>query len=174
MNADDRPEGRPPVSSLVTVTDDENVEANWPKPLARALPDFPVDALPRSVAAWVAATADHTQTPADLAAVAALGVLSGAALGRAVVDCGAWEEELGLYLLPALPSGERKSTVLRAAIGPLRALERERRDAAAAQGICQANCARIPPAEARSTSERRRPRQARRRRAGACNCGRRP
>jgi replicative DNA helicase len=103
---------------------------SWPPLLARALPGFPVDALPAPVAAWVAAIAEHTQTPSDLAAIVALGVLSAAALGCAVVDCGAWEEEPALYLLPALPSGERKSTVVRAATEPLRAIERERRDAA--------------------------------------------
>jgi Protein of unknown function (DUF3987)/Toprim-like len=105
--------------------------ADWPSVSTRALPTFPVDALPPPVAAWVRATAEHTQTPADLPALAALGVLSGAALGGAVVDCGAWEEELGLYLLPAMPSGDRKSTVLRAATQPLRELERERAELAA-------------------------------------------
>ena len=103
----------------------------WPAIAARVVPAFPVDALPGAVAAWVTATAEHTQTPVDLPALAALGVLSGAALGGAVVDCGAWEEELGLYLLLAMPSGDRKSTVLRAATQPLREIEREHADDAA-------------------------------------------
>jgi putative DNA primase/helicase len=115
-----------------TVQDDE--ELQWPALLIRDMPEFPVDALPRSVAEWVTATAEHTQTPVDLPAFAALGVLSSAALGGAIVDCGQWEEELGLYLLLALASGDRKSTVLRAATQPLRTLERERR-ATAARGL---------------------------------------
>jgi Protein of unknown function (DUF3987) len=109
----------------------ERLGLDWPAVGSRTLPAFPVDALPRPVAVWVQAMAEHTQTPVDLPALAALGVLSGAALGGAVVDCGAWEEELGLYLLPAMPSGDRKSTVLRAATQPLRELERERADVAA-------------------------------------------
>jgi replicative DNA helicase len=109
---------------------DERAAEPWPSLLAPPLPPFPVDALPGPMAAWVEAVAEHTQTPPDLAAVAGLGVLSSAALGRAYVDCGAWQEELGLYLLPVLPSGERKSTVVRMATEPLRAIERERRNAA--------------------------------------------
>ena len=104
------------------------LNGDWPPITMQALPPFPVAALPAPVAAWVTATAEHTQTPVDLPALAALGVLSAAALGSAVVDCGAWEEELGLYLLAAMPSGDRKSTVLRAATAPLRELERERAD----------------------------------------------
>ncbi|HSZ70215.1 MAG TPA: YfjI family protein [Solirubrobacteraceae bacterium] len=96
-----------------------------------APPEFPIDALPAPVAAWVQAVAEESQTPPDLAAMAALGVLSAAAMGAAVVDCGGWAEELPLYLLVAMPSGDRKSTVMRAAQAPLRAVERERRENAA-------------------------------------------
>ena len=106
-------------------------DGGWPPFAVRALPAFPVDALPASVAAWVRATAEHTQTPADLPALAALGVLSAAALAGAAVDCGSWDEELALYVLVSMPSGDRKSTVLRAAVQPLREIERERRDLAA-------------------------------------------
>lgn len=104
---------------------------DWPPLRARDLPPFPVDSLPRPVAEWVASTAEHTQTPVDLPALAALGTLSGAAIGGAVMDCGGWTEELALYLLPAMRSGDRKSTVLRAAVQPLRALEKELSDEAA-------------------------------------------
>jgi hypothetical protein len=103
----------------------------WPALQERSLMPFPTDALPGEIAAWVAAISEESQTPPDLAAIAALGVLSAAAMGSAVVDCGTWTEELTLYLLVAMPSGDRKSTVLRAAVKPLRDLERERRDAAA-------------------------------------------
>jgi replicative DNA helicase len=102
----------------------------WPLFPANPLPVFPVEALPSAVAAWAQATSLYTQTPVDVAALAALGVLSAAALGAAVVDCGQWEEELGLYLLPALPSGERKSTVLKVATQPLKEVQRELQEAA--------------------------------------------
>jgi hypothetical protein len=105
--------------------------APWPVMKASALPAFPIDALPPDVRRWVSATAEETQTPPDLAAISALGVLSAAALGGATVDCGAWEEELGLYLLPVMETGENKSTVLSKAKAPLEELEREWRAAAA-------------------------------------------
>jgi hypothetical protein len=103
---------------------------DWPMLSAHALPEFPLDALPPAVAGWASAVAEESQTPPDLAAMTALSVLSAAGMGTAVVDCGAWEEELALYVLVAMPSGDRKSTVLRAGLAPLRALERERRDEA--------------------------------------------
>lgn len=100
---------------------------DWPPLAAYEMPPFPVDALPPRIADWVRATAEETQTPPDLAALAVVGVLSAAALGVPPVDCGAWREELSLNILIAMPSGDRKSAVLEAASAPLRRLERERR-----------------------------------------------
>ncbi|HWD69458.1 MAG TPA: DUF3987 domain-containing protein [Solirubrobacteraceae bacterium] len=101
--------------------------AVMPKP---ALPPFPLETLPVELARFVEAIAVETQTPAGLAAVMALGTLSAAALGTAVVDCGNWEEELALYLLVVMPSGDCKSAVLRSVVAPLYKLEREWREAA--------------------------------------------
>lgn len=98
-----------------------NVEP-WPL-LSPELPGFPLDTLPETVRRWASATAEATQTPADLAAWSALAVLAAAVMGAGTVDCGAWEEELGLYAVVAMPSGDRKSAVLRAATAPLRAVE---------------------------------------------------
>ncbi|PZS12461.1 MAG: hypothetical protein DLM64_04865 [Solirubrobacterales bacterium] len=106
--------------------------AGWPTLSTSSLPAFPLDALPGDITRWVEAVAEETQTPPDLAAVAALGVLAAAALGAAIVDCGAWKEELVLYQLAVMPSGERKSPVLREALAPLRAIESERRKESAA------------------------------------------
>jgi hypothetical protein len=94
----------------------------WP-PLTPELPAFPVEALPSTLGEWVRATAHATQTPADLAAWGALAVLASTAMGVATVDCGSWNEELALYAVIAMPSGDRKSAVLRAATAPLRELE---------------------------------------------------
>lgn len=100
----------------------------WPALDELELPTFPVEVLPGDVRAFVNAIAEESQTPHDLAAMAALGVLSAAAMDTEV-DCGLWtEESLGLYLLTAMPSGDRKSTVLRAALAPLRELERSRQE----------------------------------------------
>ena len=94
---------------------------------APPLPSFPVEALPSVLAEWVRATAGATQTPLDLAAGMALASLSTAALGTATVRCApGWEEELALWIVCVLPSGERKSAVLRSALEAVREFERER------------------------------------------------
>jgi hypothetical protein len=94
---------------------------------ALSLSAFPVEALPRDVGSWVRAISEEAQTPVDLAAMAALSVLGAAGMGRAIIDCGRWDEEsCGLYLICAVPSGERKSAILREATKPLRTIERER------------------------------------------------
>lgn len=102
----------------------------WPPLSVRDVPPFPLDALPPDAALFAESVAVATQTPVDLAATVALGVMSAAALGAGVIDCGGWEEELALYLMVALPSGERKSAVMREVCAPLHRLERDWRDAA--------------------------------------------
>jgi hypothetical protein len=99
---------------------------DWPALSTSALPVFPVDALPPNVGAWVRATAEATQTPVDLAACAALGVLSACVAGAVVVEVErGWREEVCLNVVCALESGERKSAVLRQATAPLREVEQE-------------------------------------------------
>lgn len=112
-----------PKPSTVDTPKAETPADDWPVLRSRELPKFPTDALPPSVARWVEAAATESETPVDLAALSALGTLAAAAMGSAVVDCGAWEEELGLYLLVSLPSGDRKSSVLQLATAPLRQAE---------------------------------------------------
>ena len=120
----------------MTVQDDhflaavDNGSGEWEPLFNRHLAPFPTRALPTAVAAMVEATAEHTQTPTDLAALNALGVLSAAALG-AKVDCGNWDEEVTLYVLVVMPTGDRKSTVLKTIAGPLREIERRRQEEAA-------------------------------------------
>jgi hypothetical protein len=85
-----------------------------PAPLGATarLPAFPVGAFPGWLASQVNHTARFTQTPPDLAASAALAVLSTAAGGRAVVEVrGQWREPVNLYCVTALPPGARKSAV---------------------------------------------------------------
>lgn len=101
----------------------------WPAPApltgGGALPAFPAGALPGAARTWVEATAEATQTPLDLAGSMVLAVASAAALGIAVRVKPGWDEELALYVVCVLLSGERKSAVLREAVRPLRALEAE-------------------------------------------------
>ena len=123
--------GRDLLAQLASEAAPLDLREDWPALGVRDVPPFPEDALPPAVANWTRAVAQHTQTPVDLPALAALGVLSAAALGSAIVDCCTWEEEIGFYGLLVMPSGDRKSSVLREAVKPLRLIERQRQDAAA-------------------------------------------
>ncbi|GCD44125.1 YfjI family protein [Streptomyces paromomycinus] len=99
-----------------------------PVPLAarRDLPPFPVDALPDWLAAMVAAVAEETQTPLDLAGCLALAVIATAAGGRVTVCVrGHWREPLNIYTAVALDPGNRKSAVFALMTAPLLAAERE-------------------------------------------------
>lgn len=93
-----------------------------PTPLTarRLLPAFPVDALPAWLADTVAALAEFTQTPPDLAGCVALAAISTAAGGRAVVEVRAgWREPVNIFTAVALPPGSRKSSVFSALVRPL-------------------------------------------------------
>jgi len=103
-------------------------EAQWdpPTPLSarRVLPRFPVDALPAWVGDQVAAVAEFTQTPPDLAGSVALAALSTAAGGRARVQIRpGWVEPVNLFTVVAMPPGSRKSAVFAAMTAPLLAAE---------------------------------------------------
>lgn len=90
------------------------------------LPAFPVEALPGWLADFVAALAEETQTPADLAGSLALSVLATAAGGRCVVRVrGRWVEPVNLYVVVALPPANRKSAVFSAMTAPLYAAEKQ-------------------------------------------------
>lgn len=109
----------------------EQAEATASEAPAAPLPPFPADALPSPIADWAKATATATQTPVDLSAGMALSALSTAALSAATVRCApGWEEELAFWAVCVLPSGERKSAVLRAALEPVPEVEQDRLEAA--------------------------------------------
>lgn len=140
--------GRPAVSSA------------WegsPVPLGarRLLPMFPVDALPSWVGDCVAAVAEATQTPVDLAGCVALACLSTAAGGKAVViPRDGWSEQVNIYTVTALPPGSRKSAVFRAMTRPLMEAEKALADVAGPARV---------EAEVALRVARRRPRTRRRR-----------
>lgn len=108
------------------------VDDAWPLMPKLTPPRFPVEALPEPIAEFVNAVAARTQTPPDMAALGALGVLSAVAQS-AKVDCGGWEEEaLALYILVVSPSGDHKSAVLKTLAAPLYRFGREAREAGTA------------------------------------------
>jgi hypothetical protein len=109
---------------------EDGEDGAWPEPLPLGaevdLPPFPVDAFPGWLAEFVAAEAEATQTPPDLAGMLALAALSTAAARRVEVEVrpGGWEP-VNLYVVVAQEPGTRKSAVFRDVTMPLRELERE-------------------------------------------------
>lgn len=101
----------------------------WDSPVplgqARALPLFPVDALPGWLGDMVAAAAEETQTPVDLGGCMGLSMLSTACGGRAVVAVrGRWREPVNLFTVIALPPGNRKSSIVGEMSRPMLAVEK--------------------------------------------------
>jgi len=118
----------------------------WPDPVPLAPPRtpaaFPVDALPGWAADYVAALAEATQTPPEMAGCCVLGVLSACSGGRAVVQARAgWREPTNLYLLPVMRPGSRKSAVIAAATRPLNEVQHELQQQARAKA-CEAGTLR--------------------------------
>lgn len=117
--ADSTRSSTPTSSSTPTEADKPAWDAPTPFD-RREVPDFPTETLSPWMGKWVEAEAEATQTPAALAGCVALGVAS-LALARANVriDAGGWSEPTNLYLAVAMDSGNRKSSVFRAAQQPI-------------------------------------------------------
>lgn len=101
----------------------------WPEPVSvdrPVVPAFPVDDLPEPLRAWVRATAEACQVPADLPGLLALAACAGAVARRVEVVAGrGWVEPINLYVACLLEPANRKSAVFSAAFRPLRLIERE-------------------------------------------------
>lgn len=115
----------------------ESMREVWPDPIplggAVAPAPLPVSALPTWVGDMVAAVAEETQTPPDLAAAVGLSCLAAAAGGRVRVRVkGQWHEPLNLFTAVALPPGNRKSAVFDLMIKPLMEVEKAMAEGAAA------------------------------------------
>ena len=102
-------------------------EPDWPDPIQLAgadRPAFPVKALPRVVRDWCDGVSRAIQTPPDIAAAAALGVLSVVAGDVEVEVNHGWREPLAIYIAAIAESGEGKGPVVKAATAPLEDLQR--------------------------------------------------
>ena len=85
------------------------------RPSADTLPAFPIHCLPPRLQAYVAAVAEHTQTPVDMAAGVALGVLATCLQGKVRVEGNPGHyEQTSLYVFIVANPGARKSAVIRA------------------------------------------------------------
>ena len=101
----------------------------WEKPIPfdeYNLPDFPVDALPPPIAAYVSAVAESTQTPVDMAAASVLPVIAVCIQGKYVIRAkDDWTEPLNIYVENVMEPSERKSAVHKAEVRPLDLYEQE-------------------------------------------------
>lgn len=89
------------------------------------LPAFPMDALPEVIRRYVLAVAESTQTPVDMAAVAALGIVSLCCQGKYFIRGNAdWAEPLNTYMVVIMEPAERKSSVLSMMIHPVEVYEK--------------------------------------------------
>ncbi|MDW7670794.1 MAG: YfjI family protein [Bacillota bacterium] len=95
------------------------IEKEWPEPIdldraSRNLPIFPTDALGK-VRGYVESSADYFQVPVDLPAVLALTAIGAAAAVRKykIQPRNGWEEPPNLFTLTVLPTGEKKTSVMR-------------------------------------------------------------
>lgn len=135
----------------------ESEEWENPIPLDATLPVEPLqlDALPSPVAEFVRGHSAVTQVSTDFGVAAALGVLSCACVGRAAVAVGhTHTEELALYMMPALGSGERKVSIRDYAAPLMKAeadLEQETREERRRQeSICRTHKQRVKSLEDRA------------------------
>ena len=83
------------------------------KPFAENLQTFPINCLPLRIRRFVEAVAVHTQTPVDMAAGVALGVLAACLQGKVRVEGNPGHfEQTSLYVFLIAPPGSRKSAVI--------------------------------------------------------------
>lgn len=89
-------------------------------------PPFPLETLPGIIGAYVAAVAEETQTPSDLAAVVTLSTISAAAGGKyeLVIPEQGWREPVHIQTVAVAEPGTRKTGIFRITTRPIIAYER--------------------------------------------------
>ena len=108
-----------------------DTDLKWedPRPVRRPLPTFP-DHTIGIVTDLAAAIAEALEQPIDYSWMTALAAVSGCTQGKATVQHSPGHREgLALYVMPAMPSGTRKTEAARIVNRPIRDWQRERWDA---------------------------------------------
>ena len=104
----------------------DDLAAPTPLPKLPAVPEFPLDILPRDLAPWVADAAERARFRPDFAAasgMAALGSLIGRKLGIRLKQHDSWTEYGNIWAALIGDPGALKSPAQRDALRPLKALQ---------------------------------------------------
>jgi replicative DNA helicase len=123
---------------LLQMGEESPDDTEWTEPVPFdgevPLPSFPVDALPYALRQFIVGLAEATQTPPELTAVLSLGLIAAIVQKKYEVEVRpGWRENLSLFVIVALPSAERKSTVFRHVTQPLRRWEADQASQAASR-----------------------------------------
>lgn len=138
-------------SSVLSVPEPQKTNVEWP--VLISLEDPPIERLPPDLLpSWygdmIRAVAESTETPVEMAAMAALGAIATATMRKydVLIEQG-FSQSLNLYLVPVMEPGNRKSAVFRELMIPIQRFESELRKAAVEE---------IRAAESRSNTWRKR------------------
>jgi len=100
-----------------------------PKPIPldnRTLPETPKDIITGWLGDMIEAVMDATETPRELPLAIGLGILATSCQRKCIVEVSATHKEpLNIWTLPTLPSGHRKSAVVKTMAEPLLLCEKE-------------------------------------------------
>ena len=106
-------------------------QSDWPEPVRYSdLSPSPIskNLLPGAIGHFVAALSEFTETPPELATIAAFGALSCATARKIMVEAEpGYREPCHLFLCGAAESGTRKTAVVNAAVAPLGSWEQRER-----------------------------------------------
>ncbi|WP_197214924.1 YfjI family protein [Cytobacillus firmus] len=111
---------------------EKRYEDNWEEPIyfdTYELPSFKVSVFPPWLRNYLSAVAETSQTPIDMACIAAISILSiGAAKNFYINPYGDWVEPLNTYCLTLMGPANRKSSVFRLLSSPVTSFEKMERD----------------------------------------------
>lgn len=102
-------------------------DTHWEEPISfesMKVPTFPIEVLPKAIKDYVVALSENTQTPVDMAAIAALTVVASAMQGKYLITPKPnWIEPVNIFALNIMEPSERKSAVANAMTKPLTVFE---------------------------------------------------
>lgn len=110
----------------------EGLLSQWSEPIKFedfALPDFNIDIFPSWLRDFVEAVSESTQTPVDMASMAAFSILSVVSAKKVEINpYGDWREPLNTYIMTLMGPANRKSSVFREMTNPIISYERVERE----------------------------------------------